>query len=736
MAQAKQKKRKALNRYILLGACVLVVGLISIMSGIVYLMFVEGDYYRAISQKEAVKGKREISPRRGNILGVNGQLLASSQSKYRVYMDFHADGIQEDTIRTYLKPTAQWLAKKFPSRTAAQYQKVIWDAWTRSKEERRLLSNASSSSSKKKIKLRTRYVPIVLEDINYLERQELEQQPYFRRARSSSGLIFEERGQRLKPFGILANRTIGTVYRDAQKGGASGLEMKYDEILRGKPGLASREKRGGVWINVHLVPPEEGASLITTLDMELQDIVQRSLQNKLEELNAESGCAILMETKTGKIRAISNLDRTSEGAYIEGNPNAFSYMFEPGSTFKTISVMIALEDGIVQPTDSFYVGTGLYNYKGRTIRDHYWRKGVDRGYLTLTEGMEVSSNIVVAKAILKGYEDNPTKYVSRIHDMGITRPQEWDVPLKGREGKAYIRYPSDSLHYWSKTTLPWMSFGYETQIPPIHILMFYNAIANGGKMIKPYLVEGYVQNGEMHTLTKHAEVINPAICSQKTLKQIQQMLEGVVKNGTGREIQSPYVSIAGKTGTSLIASQGKYGAQGYYVSFCGYFPTEQPKYTCFVGVRRPQGVVSGGRMSGAVFKQIAEETFALDRVLPLDSLSLVNSSMELVPKFKNGNLENLATVIKTLNIPINLPPSDASWVSVHSDSTNQVEIQPIKTAPNTVPNVKGMGARDALFLLEKQGLKVVIKGYGQVKEQSIAPGKPVSRGATVVLTLE
>lgn len=727
----RKKENTALLRYSLI-SIVLLLFVAYIIGYTAHLMITQGDYLRAISKAESVGEKSIVFPRRGDILSADGQPLAISQALYGIYMDFHADGLVGDTLYKHLSEISVALEREFPTRTAAEYRKLLRTNWELSRKEKEREARAKRNNSRERVKKRTRYVRLIKEDVNYIQRKYILSIPFFNRARSACGLVIEERRQRLKPFGSLANRTIGNIYKDISKGGSGGLELKYDSLLRGTPGFTLKQKVGRSWRPIQKEAPEDGYNIHTTLDMEIQDITEKALKTKLEELEAESGCAIVVETSTGRIRAISNLDRTSQGTYIEGNPNAFSYMSEPGSTFKTASIMVALEDGVVQPTDSFYVGTGLADYKGRTIRDHYWRKGVDRGFLTVQEGMEISSNIVVAKTILKGYEKDPEQYVKRLYELGITKPIDWDIPLKGREGKAYIRSPRTTGHYWSKTTLPWMSFGYETQIAPIRILMFYNGIANGGKMVKPYLVTSYSKSGKYYPIADSVEVLNPALCSEQTLKQIHNMLLGVVANGTGKDIASPYFPIAGKTGTALIADQGQYNS-GYYVSFCGYFPADKPRYTCFVGIRRPKGVPSGGKMPGAVFKQIAEEIYTKQTTFPLDSLP--STHKERLPIVKNGNYNSLFTVMNSLHLPMQKSEETSSWVRTSTDSL-AVRIIPLQLTDGKVPDVRGMGARDALFVLEQQGLKVRIQGKGKVVTQSVAAGTKIVKDATITLHLE
>lgn len=733
MAAVKSKSEKgrtALGRYALV-TIVLSVVFISILYGIVKIMYFEGDTWREIGKKETIKTDRAILPRRGNIYASDGRVLATSQPLYGVYMDFHANGMVDSILQDSIDAISRALAKQFPDRSVQAYKRILQTNLKISKEEKKELERAKKEKSPAKIKLKTRYVRIVRRDVNYLELKAIQKMPFLRQRSSKSGLIWEEKAMRMKPFGALAGRTVGSIYKDIERGGASGLELKYDSILSGVKGKKNRQRIGGQWMDVVEVPAQDGWDIRTTLDVDIQDITEKSLYAKLQELDAESGCAVVMETATGELKAISNLDRISDGVYAEQRPNAFSYMAEPGSTFKTASIMVALEDGVVTPADSFYVGSGVFVYKGKKVNDHDWRNAKDHGYQTVSQGVQHSSNVVVSKVILKGYESNPTRYVQRLHDLGITRRIDWDVPLQGKEGRSIIRFPSDKSNPWSKTTLAWMSFGYETQIPPIYMLMFYNGIANGGKMIKPFFTKEFLKDGKVMKEFQ-TEVINPSLCSERTLGEIKTMLRKVVTDGTGKSVASPYFSIAGKTGTALIASKGGY--DGYYVSFCGYFPAESPKYTVFVGIRRPHGSPSGGLMSGAVFKNIAEELYARNMKMPIDSCR--NDSVPVkLPLVKNGLFTDIRKVLSTLNIQFSQAMGGGSWVRSDTSERN-IEIRSMATPKGTIPDVKGMGARDAVYLLENTGVKVKLSGSGKVVSQSLTPGSRAIRGSYVSLQLE
>ncbi len=723
-------KNVAISRY---GWATLFMSLvfIAILVFIFKIKYSEGSVWRELGRQETVKKDREIQPNRGNIYADDDRLLATSEPLYGVYVDFMSEGIKQDTLMKYATPLSQALAKKFPDRTAAQYKRVILDGWDLSRKELAEIERNKKNNSNKKVKVRSRYVRIVRPDINYLELKELKTFPFFNQRSNRSGLFTEERTMRLKPFGRLAGRTVGSIYKDYDAGGTSGLELKYDSILKGVPGVKTRQRVQGRWIDVVLEEPTDGVDVKTTLNVDMQDMAEKALYSKLTETKAESGVAIVMEVATGEIKAITNLDRVSEGVYAEGNPNAFSYMSEPGSTFKTVSLMVALEDGVVTPEEEVFVGNGLFEYKGRIIKDHDWRKGQDKGSVTIARGMYSSLNVVIAKMILKGYENNPQKYVQRIHDLGLTKKIEWDVPLKGKEGTSVIRFPDDKGNPWSKTTLPWMSFGYETQVPPIYMLMFYNGIANNGKMIKPFITKSFLKDGKIEQEFE-TEVINPKLCSEKTLNQVKDILRGVVTDGTGKAVNSDYFPISGKTGTAMIAARGGY--EGYYVSFCGYFPSDNPKYTCFVGIRRPQGSPSGGLMPGAVFKQIAEGIYKKNlvstTVKPIKDT--VNS---LIPVLKGGSLKNTEIVLKGIKQSFSFTGDKFDWVKQGS------YLEGISLEGNTsvkkglVPDVTGMGARDAIYLLENAGLRVTLVGAGKVKQQSIPGGSTLIKGATIKIEL-
>ena len=510
------------------------------------------------------------------------------------------------------------------------------------------------------------------------------------------------------------------------------MELQYDSLLRGEAGLSSVRRVGGGWTNVIEVEPVDGMDVRTTIDINMQDITEKSLVDMLKKIDAASGTAVVMEVETGEVKAITNMGRIREGVYGETKNHAVADETEPGSTFKVASIMVALEDGVCQPSDTVDVGNGIYMYKGARMTDHNNNKG-GYGRISVEQAIWYSSNIGVAKTILKGYEKNPAKYVEGLYRIGMNADLHLEIPGSGR---AKIRMPDDTAHYWSKTALPWMSFGYETQIPPIYTLAFFNAIANNGKMVRPVFTKEIMRNGK--TIQSFStEVVKSSICSDRTLELIKGMLLGVVEQGTGKAVHSDIVRIAGKTGTAQIASGGVYRQAGHQVSFCGYFPADEPKYSCIVVIRQPRiGYPSGGTMSGGVVKAIAEKIYASH--IAIDIRDMETDSMAVaLPLPKAGELDALENVLDRLDIDADTDSVETKWVVAKRQADkDEVRLKDLTVRGGLVPNVVGMGAKDAVYLLEKAGLQASLNGMGRVTSQSVSPGSRVARGQTVSLTLK
>ena len=547
--------------------------------------------------------------------------------------------------------------------------------------------------------------------MSYIQYKEAKRLPVFRMSKYKGGFHEQIYNQRKRPFGSLAAQTLGRLYADTALGARNGIELAFDSLLRGRDGITHRQKVMDKWLNMTDVPPVDGCDILTTLDVGMQDICEKALTDKLKEINASVGVAVLMEVATGEVKAMVNMTRGTDGNYYEMNSNAISDMREPGSTFKTASIMVALEDGKITPDTEVDTGCGIMNMYGSKMRDHNWHRG-GYGRINVTRILEVSSNVGVSYLIDKYYKDDPQRFVDGLKRMSLDQPLHLQI---GGEGRPNIKGPKE--RYFAKTTLPWMSIGYETQVPPMNILTFYNAIANNGVMVRPKLVKAALKDGEV-VKEYPTEVINPKICSDRTLEQIREILRRVVADGLAKPAGSKQFSVSGKTGTAQI-SQGaagyKSGRVNYLVSFCGYFPSEAPRYSCIVSIQKPGLPASGGLMAGSVFGKIAERVYAKD--LRLDLRQAIDTTACLMPDVKAGNVADARRVLKELKVDgVTLPDSERS-------------------EGDGVPGVVGMGAKDAVYLLERKGLRVRLQGTGRVRSQSIAQGQPVRKGQTVVLKL-
>ena len=724
----EQNKNLPGNGRILFYYFVVVLMLCCVAAGILICAFdtafVEKEKWLKVAEEQK-RPNRLILPGRGNIYSADGKLMATSVPRYYMYMDFKADVFETKTTKwngrdTFLNSKtngvdslAVYLSRKLKDRTPAGYKAYLLRG----------------------LKSKSRQYPIFAGKVSYSDLKEIQKFPFLRLGRFRSGFYTKEMVQRQKPFGSLASRTIGDIYGEIEEGGLTkgknGLELQYDSLLRGEAGLSSVRRLGGGWTNVVEVEPTDGCDIKTTIDIHIQDITEKSLVDKLREIDAESGTAVVMEVATGEVKAITNMARIREGVYAETKNHAVADETEPGSTFKVASIMVALDDGVCAPSDTVDVGNGVFMYKGARMTDHNLNRG-GYGRISVEQAIWYSSNIGVAKTILKGYENNPRKFVEGLYRIGMNADLRLEIPGSGR---AKIRMPGDTLNYWSKTTLPWMSFGYETQIPPIYTLAFYNAIANGGKMMRPIFTKEIIKDGK--TIQHFSpEVIKESICSDSTLAIIQDMLLGVVEKGTGKAVHSDIIRIAGKTGTAQIASGGVYRTSGHQVAFCGYFPADNPKYSCIVVIRRPRiGYPSGGTMSGGVVKAVAEKIYASYMLYDVREMEWDSLAVPL-PQVKGGNREAVESVLDELDIPTDADSLETIWTFARlSQDSTKIELRNLEIHDGTVPRVIGMGAKDAVYLMEKAGLRVSLSGVGRVVSQSVSPGGKVHKGQTVLLTL-
>ena len=647
-----------------------------------------------------------VEPDRGNICADDGSVLATSVPGYYVRIDLAAEGVK-NVFAQKRDSLAYYLSSFFRDASKAEYLRKLNEAYRKG----------------------NRGYMLTPRKIDYLELQHVKKFPILRRGRFGGGMIVEQENKRINPLGILAQRTIGGLNKGAGDGtsgpvGYTGLEDAFENYLKGKDGVSYKQNLSGRWVERIEIEPEDGMDVITTINVKMQDIVESALYDQLLKTNADWATAILMEVETGKIKAIANLGKGS-GDYYEKDNYALGPRgsYEPGSTFKLVSLMAALEDGLVDTSDVFDTGNGSWYNNGRTITDTH-----GYGKLTVKQILEKSSNVGVAKVITQCYDKNPKAYVDRVYSFGINKPLNLEI---NGEGKPYFKYPGDSD--WWGTTLAGMSYGYESKMTPIQILTFYNAIANDGKMIKPYMVKEIRDKGALEKRFK-TEVINSQIASKETIGKAQKMLEGVCENGTGKAINSEFFKVAGKTGTARIASSSQgYNAGSYLASFAGYFPADNPKYSLIVTFKNPRASIYGASVAGPVFKEIAEKVYAMQ--MPIEKYDGdENEDTKSLPEVKKGYSKDIIRVAKELNIKGLKGHSDSQLAKVEVKD-DAIVLEDEEMTEGKVPDVCGMGASNAVYLLENAGLRVIIKGVGKVKQQSLPPGTQIKPGQTVYLTL-
>lgn len=697
-----------------------------------FTMTVKKQYWTIVSNQQK-NDSDSIRPNRGNILSCDGQLLASSIPEYEIFMDFCA-GDPKDTAWAHerdrlwnekLDSICIGLNHLFPKKTVEEHKQHLTEGHDK----------------------KARHWPIVRGNISYNAFTEIITYPIFNMSKHKGGFHYEKHEARRRPFGDMAFRTIGDVYgrKDSAR---CGLEQSFDSILRGKKGFKYTEKVRNKFVDRVLKPAEDGADIVTTLDISIQDIAENALVKELQKVNAELGLAIVMEVETGDIKALVNMNRISEGHYKEVENYALSYMREPGSVFKTASILVALDDGVCDTFKTVDTGNGLLRMHGSMMRDHNAHRG-GYGRLTLPQTLEFSSNIGVSRIIEDYYYENPRKYVEGLYRIGIAE----DLKLPFKEYKApFIRMPEVKANgkptgpctpkgTWYKTTLAWMSIGYETQVPPISTVTLYNAIANNGRMMRPRFVKALQKEGKI-IKEYPPEVIREQIAKPATIKTMQEILGHVVSQGLGKPAWPRTFPVAGKTGTAQIADEnGGYhsGVTRYWLSFAGYFPANNPRYSCLVCIQKTGQPASGGGMSGVVFREIAEKVMAKNKRLHIEDAR--GDNYVLVPDVKDGNLEAADYVLNQLNIKTNVNWNSTSkdgntvWGTASHD-TRQVELTKQTTKDYQIPDVQGMGAQDAVFALEKRGVKVKLRGKGSVKSQSIPAGTTIENGMCCVLALE
>ncbi len=682
-----------------------------ILFNVFKIQFYEGDQWQQ-KGRELTTALKTIPAVRGNIYAADGSLLATSVPKYEIRMDMVAEAITEDLFMENVSPLADSLAILFDSKSANTFK-------------RDLIAARRDSS---------RYY-LVKREVSYNQLQRLKKFPLFNRGRYKGGFIYEQYSKRERPFRVLAARTIGY---DRENAKPVGLEGAYSVELKGVDGLQLKKRMaGGHWKPVrdgNEIEPQDGCDLYTTIDINIQDVAESALLKQLQENNADHGCVVLMEVETGYIKAIANLKRSENGNYYEYYNYAIGESTEPGSTFKLASLVVALDHGMVDITDSVDAGNGVAYYSAERIPMHDSKRG-GHGKITIKRALEVSSNIGISKIIYDNYNQDRQAFVDKLYDMNLHQPLGLEI---AGEGMPMIKTPEGDGH-WSGITLTQMSIGYELRMTTMQVLCFYNAIANNGKMVKPLFVKEIKKGGRL-IRSIDPEVINPKICSQETIDKVKECLEGVVENGTGKNLKGASFKIAGKTGTARIAND-KYGYEygdkeySYQASFVGYFPADKPKYSCIVVVNAPsKDKYYGSAISGPIFKEIADKVYANSIEIHESVEVSEDSTIKYVPYSKNGNQKDLQRIFTELHIPTNAKSPDSKWV-VTVTKESEVDLEHRKVDEKQIPNVLGMGAQDALHILENMGLRVQIKGSGIIKTQSLQAGAAYKKGDRIVLEL-
>jgi len=681
---------------------------IAILGRVLHLQLVEGEKW---SQKQQTLTLKDftIEPNRGNIFDARYRLLATSIPFYEIRMDLRSNALATDVFNENIDALARQLSTLFGDKSAYQYKTELLTA--RRKGERYHL-----------IKRR----------VTYEQLKRLKTFPIFELGRYKGGFIYVQDNRRVLPHQNLASRTIGYLTKGSS-GNVVGIEGAYDHYLKGVTGVRMMQKlSGNIWMPVNdknEVEPRDGFDVITTLDINIQDVAHHALLRQLQRHDAHHGTAILMEVATGEVRALVNLEKDENDIYRELYNYAIGESTEPGSTFKLPALMAALEDGVVELNDTIDTGNGSVKFYDKVIRD---TREEGYGKLTLKEVFEVSSNVGVSKCIDAHYRGREKDFINRLYSMNLN--QKLNLEIRG-EGTPDIKYPGDSL--WSGISLPMMSHGYEVRMTPMQILAFYNAVANDGKLIRPKLVKEIRSNGKL--LRRFPTVvINPSITSMRTIKQAQVMLKGVVENGTAMNLKNNLYSIAGKTGTAQIAKQntgyGTFSEIQYQASFVGYFPADQPKYSCIVVVNAPsKWVYYGNLVAGPVFKEISDKVYA-SQIDMHESVTLAENLKHTFPYSKNGSLGDLVSIINHFDLGPEPMVFESDWVITES-TDSAILATPLTLQEKLVPNVVGMGIKDAIYLLENTGLKVRTRGWGTVRSQSILPGSVVRRGTSIVLEM-
>jgi len=678
-----------------------------------YIQRFQGEHWRSMNDSMHQRIV-ELDAERGTIYSEDGQMLSTSLPEFDIYLDFKADGLREKNGKIFkdnLDSFSRAMSIYFGDKSSAQYKKELLEGY----------------------KMKRRYYPLK-KKLSFEQYKNFRQFPLVRLGRNKSGVIVEENSKRLSPFGLLANRTIGLSREHIASNGKVkkqnvGLEKSYDTLLTGQKGqrLVRYAAGGAIPVEGYQLEPENGKDIFTTLDVNIQDIAENALLRTMEKSESQYGTCMVMETKTGKIKAIANLGRRPDGSYWEDDNYALR-VTEPGSTIKLVTLLSVLENGSSKLDDLVEVGNAGHMVVGpRNVND---AERAPRPVLTVKECFAHSSNVGMSKVAYKAFVQNPKQFRDFLHryHMDVRAPidlanipQPQLAPLDKNKGGVM--------------NMITMSFGYAVQVSPLHTLTLYNAIANNGKMMKPYLVNGIQQDGIM--LRQYEPVVlEERIARPDVIQAAKESMEAVVTEGTGRPAfkDMPF-AVAGKTGTAHVADRNiQYGAGVYQASFVGYFPANDPQYSCIVVIRtKPHAALHyGGSLAAPVFKEVATKLYAMyvNRKAP----DLLASKKDSTAYFYAGNTKNIKKVFATLNVSYGDSAAQGEWANVFANNYQPV-IKSSMVSRQLMPNVKGMGFKDALHVLETMGVKVSVKGRGKVFNQSVAPGSIIAKGTSVLLEL-
>jgi cell division protein FtsI (penicillin-binding protein 3) len=683
---------------------------LAVLGRVFFIQHVQGKYWRALSDSLHQKYV-DLGAERGTIYSEDGNMLSTSVPYFNIYIDFEADGLREKNgkrFRENLDSLSFCLAGLFKDQSAAVYKKQLLQGY----------------------KAEDRYY-LLHRNLSFDQYKQLRSFPLVRQGRNKSGFITEASSKRLNPFGLLANRTIGLSRDNAQN---VGLERTYDSLLRGENGRKLvRYLNAGTYIPVegYEIDPENGKDILTTIDVNTQDIAENALLSMLVENECEHGTCIVMETATGKIRAMANLGRQPDGSYWE-DLNYAIRASEPGSTFKLATLLSLLEDHDVKLTDHLNIEGGTWKIGKRTVHDSEKQEISD---VTVEQAFEHSSNVGMAKLVVAHYTQHPQQFVDHLKKLKLN--EVTGIDLAG-ETSPIIKSPKSRS--WSASTLPWMAFGYEVLVSPLQTLTLYNAVANNGKMMKPYLVNSVQYAGGIDRQNMPV-VMMDKVCSDETLSELKTCLEGVCARGTARSaFKNTFYTVAGKTGTALVANGNRgYADHIYQSSFVGYFPADHPRYTCIVVIKNKPFAKKylGALVAGPVFREVSDKLMSLEAIATdSNSINYFTSQIkkDSTAYYYAGSTNELKNVMQTLQISYADSSRNEKWAGLYREK-NQPVVKAKNEDARQVPDVKGMGLKDALFLLESRDIRVATRGRGKVKQQSIPAGTPVTKNQKLTLDL-